>query len=119
MSFVQPFINFCQQDSNLTIGVVIAYVFETYIPYLQQQIQADAKLTAAQKKTVIIDNIQAAIKEGGKILDSKIPVQDQSWVNLLLEILNYTVPPFIDLSMSSSSSGKGLFSCCTKSGASS
>ncbi|MHB1909604.1 MAG: hypothetical protein ACYCQJ_12180 [Nitrososphaerales archaeon] len=118
MSFVQPFVNFCNTTPNLTIGVVIAYVFETYIPYLQKQIQSDAKLTSAQKKTVIIDNIQAAIKEGGKILDSKIPVQDQSWVNLLLEILNYTVPPFIDLSMSSSKTG-GLFSCCTKSGASS
>lgn len=119
MSFVQPFVTFCQSSTNLTIGTVIAYVFETYIPYLQKQIASDSKLTPAQKKQVIIDNIQAAIQAGGKILDAKVPQQDQTWVNELLQILNYTVPPFIDLIMSNSGSSGGLFSCCTRTGASS
>lgn len=117
-SLIEPLVSYCEGiTGNISVINVCEYVITSYIPYLCSQLSDEASLTEAQKKEIIVTNLQQAIQAASVVLDKKFPT-DETWLNLLSHALNDLAPYIVSLCLTmtedivSSSCFKKFIRCC-------
>lgn len=111
-----------QKDKEAAIPGIIAAITTEIIPAMMSDVGRVKSLGGTEKRELILETIELAIKKTFKELNKIPELAAASWDETLRDLLLTLVPPLIKLLISVENNEikfnkkvSGCFSCCTKS----